>query len=39
MEHIADTSDDDDLRRDIRDLKESVGLEDRETTAPAPSGP
>lgn len=32
MAHLADRADDEDLRRDIRELKAAVGLEKRETT-------
>jgi low affinity Fe/Cu permease len=33
MDHLAERSDDEDLRRDIRELRAAVGLEKRETTA------
>lgn len=32
MDHLAERSDDEDLRRDIRELRAAVGLEKRETT-------
>jgi hypothetical protein len=32
MNHLAERSDDDDLRTDIRELREAVGLEQRETS-------
>jgi hypothetical protein len=32
MGHLADRADDEDLRRDIRELRAAVGLEKRETT-------
>lgn len=32
MDHIAERADDEDLRRDIRELRAAVGLEKRETT-------
>ena len=32
MDHLAERSDDEDLRRDIRELRAAVGLERRETT-------
>jgi low affinity Fe/Cu permease len=34
MDHFAEESQDEDLRRDIRRLKETVGLEKRETSDP-----
>ena len=33
MGHLAERADDEDLRRDIRELKAAVGLEKRETTS------
>jgi hypothetical protein len=32
MDHLAERGDDEDLRRDIRDLREAVGLEKRESS-------
>jgi low affinity Fe/Cu permease len=32
MDHLAERADDEDLRRDIRELRAAVGLEKRETT-------
>lgn len=32
MDHLAERSDDEDLRNDIRELRSAVGLEQRETT-------
>lgn len=32
MDHLAERAGDEDLRRDIEELKESIGLEQRETT-------
>lgn len=37
MDHLAERADDEDLRRDIRELRAAVGLEKRETTAPEDS--
>jgi low affinity Fe/Cu permease len=34
MTHTAERADDEDLRRDVRELRESVGLELRETSKP-----
>jgi low affinity Fe/Cu permease len=34
MDHLAERSSDDDLRRDIEELRAAVGLENRETTGP-----
>jgi low affinity Fe/Cu permease len=33
MEHMAERADDEDLRRDIEELKDAIGLERRETTS------
>ncbi len=33
MDHMAERADDEDLRRDIRELRAAVGLEKRETTS------
>jgi low affinity Fe/Cu permease len=38
MDHLADRTDDEDLRRDIRELRAAVGLEKRETTGDEEKG-
>jgi low affinity Fe/Cu permease len=38
MDHLAERSDDEDLRRDIRELRVAVGLEKRETTGDEEKG-
>jgi Low affinity iron permease len=39
MEHLAERGDDDDLRRDIEELKDAVGLEQRESSSRPGKGP
>jgi len=38
MDHLAERSDDEDLRRDIQELRAAVGLEKRETTGDEEKG-
>jgi low affinity Fe/Cu permease len=38
MDHQAERADDEDLRRDIRELRDAVGLEKRETTSDEEKG-